>query len=135
MIQPSAFRLSPADQSGSRRRTRCPTASYTTLRDTIQTSARSSAANFLVETTFWIDGSSERLVTDRADEHCAVRSCDLELSPARICERAMDDGACPAIFGGGWDASSEIGCTLQGQSRDEKRASRILAYSTVAPIA
>ena len=35
MIQPSAFRLSPADQSGSRRRTRCPTASYTTLRDTI----------------------------------------------------------------------------------------------------
>ena len=51
-----------------------------------------------------------------------------------FCERAMDDGACPAIFGGGWDASSEIGCTLQGQSRDEKRASRILAYSTVAPI-
>ncbi|MGY2812045.1 hypothetical protein ACVIHF_008775 [Bradyrhizobium sp. USDA 4506] len=35
MIQPSASRLSPADQSGSCRRTRCPTASYTTLRDTI----------------------------------------------------------------------------------------------------
>jgi hypothetical protein len=35
MIQPSAFRLSPADLPGSGRRTRCPTASYTTLRDTI----------------------------------------------------------------------------------------------------
>ena len=36
MIQPSAFRLLPADLPGSRRRTRCPAASYTTPGDTIQ---------------------------------------------------------------------------------------------------
>ncbi len=35
MIQPSAFRQSPADLPGSGRRTRCPTASYTTPGDTI----------------------------------------------------------------------------------------------------
>src|SRR6516164_5485313 len=35
MIQPSAFRLSPADLPGPCRRTRCPAASYTTLGDTI----------------------------------------------------------------------------------------------------
>src|SRR6476619_7071490 len=35
MIQPSAFRRSPADLPGSCRRTRCPTASYTTPGDTI----------------------------------------------------------------------------------------------------
>src|SRR5262245_48768227 len=34
MIQPSAFRQSPADQPGPGRRTRCPAASYTTLGDT-----------------------------------------------------------------------------------------------------
>jgi Ca2+-binding EF-hand superfamily protein len=39
MIQPSAFRRSPADLPGSCRRTRCPTASYTTLGDTIFTLA------------------------------------------------------------------------------------------------
>jgi acyl dehydratase len=35
MIRQSAFRLSPADRPGSCRRTRCPTASYTTPGDTI----------------------------------------------------------------------------------------------------
>jgi hypothetical protein len=35
MIQQSAFRLSPTDLPGSCRRTRCPTASYTTPGDTI----------------------------------------------------------------------------------------------------
>ena len=35
MIRPSAFRLSPADRPGSCRRTRRPTASYTTTGDTI----------------------------------------------------------------------------------------------------
>jgi hypothetical protein len=35
MIQPSAFRLSPADLPGPCRRTRCPAASYTTQGDTI----------------------------------------------------------------------------------------------------
>ena len=39
MIQPSAFRQSPADLPGPCRRTRCPAASYTTPRDTIEVTA------------------------------------------------------------------------------------------------
>ena len=40
MIQPSAFRQSPADLPGSGRRTRCPTARYTTPGDTIDNTVK-----------------------------------------------------------------------------------------------
>src|SRR5665213_2899313 len=48
MIQPSAFRQSPADLPGSCRRTRCPTASYTTPGDTIAARAESRSSGATV---------------------------------------------------------------------------------------